>query len=261
VFAVFAVACIGFLLTGFFLYWNIRKESDYWGLGREVYYSFAVGLFVTGGFILSFIVSNSFQIWQTFGFVLFLFPQAVFPVYSARKLEGKRRIRKTRQKQGQDGELVPVSSRGVTDAGTSVLNNAAVRINVRTILNEPELFHAFEKHLTSELAVETILFLKDAKDWKDNYETEPQKNVIARKLYKTYIENGSVLEINISHQMKEAIRKALETTDDIPKDTYDVAIKEITFIVQTGPLVRFSRTQAFVDLAEKLDLVAVADVA
>ena len=255
VFIAFAIATFGFALQCTLLFCKIRHESDYWGLGRELYYSIFAVVAAAIGFLLSFLVLNQFQVVQTVGFALVIIPQTVYPVYIARKIEGKRKVRKNKV---MDQRLTqqPISS---NDAGTSVMNANAVKINLKQVMETPELFAAFEHHLTSELAVESLLFLKDATLWRDTYETDSNRTATAKKLYKTYVQMGSVLEINVSHKMRMELDRMVmqvEPGSEVPKNAFDATIKEITFLVQTGPLIRFVNSPAYVnEFGDKYSIV------
>jgi hypothetical protein len=241
VFIVFAIAAIGFMFSGLLLFLKIRHEDDYWGLGREVGLTFATLVVATIGFLMSFLVSNNFQALQTFGFLLFIVPQTLYPVWVARNVEGKRKLRKNKAavNNHNDQALAPVSSMG---AGTSQMGNNPGGVTVKMVMQNAELFKAFEAHITKELAVESLLFLKDANTWKDTYDKSPQRDATARKIFETYVKHGAVLEINISSKMRNDLENLLDHTTELSKNAFDATIKDITFLVQTGPLARFAHT-------------------
>lgn len=259
VFIIFAISALGFFIFGVLIYMTIRHEADYWNLGKEVGLSFAM-LFISAiGFFLAFLASNNFQVMQTCGFMLAIIPQTIYPVVTAYKVEGRRKVRKHRPrvlKPNTNGELVPATSVGPTDAGMSEYRSSQnVRLTLEQVMGNEDLYQAFEHHLTSELAVESLLFLKDVRAWKASFENNPQKDAIAKSIFRNYVQPGAVLEINISSKMRNDLTEVVESNPgSIPSSAFDSAVKDITFLVQKGPLERFSHTNKCIELAEQMGL-------
>lgn len=252
VFTIFTISALGFLSLGLFLYLLVRHESDYWGLGREIGYTFICLLIGAMGFLLAFFSSNYFQVLQTAGFTMCIIPQTIYPVMSARRFEGKRKVRPRRAPngvKGPNGELVPATS--LLSSEHDNVSTLASQLNLATIFSNDELYASFEKHLTAELAVESLLFLKDVRQWKATYGSNPNQNQTAKNIYKTYIKSGALFEINISHSMRSEIEASVDN-DEVSLKCFDQAVKDITFLVQKGPLLRFSHTNECLALLSRL---------
>jgi len=131
-------------------------------------------------------------------------------------------------------------------------------MDLKLVMQYPELMKGFEEHLIKELATESLLFYKDASEWKSKYDgNTPAQNLgKARSLYKEYVQAGSVLEINISSDMRSDLEVRIMTKDNVERTVFDAALKEMAFMLQTGPLNRFTSTAEYASIVEKLGLTA-----
>lgn len=135
------------------------------------------------------------------------------------------------------------------------------------ILKDAELAKQFEAWLTSEFAVESLLFLRDVGDWIASYfDLAPSaRTARARRIERVYLDpDVAVMPINISDRMNAATRArlhggvvlkkgkgkasnttAMSSSDDVPVDAFDEAKTELSRLLEQGPVFRFRRSPLY----------------
>jgi len=54
-----------------------------------------------------------------------------------------------------------------------------------------------------------------------------------------YIRRGALYEVNISHDMAQAVQLRLDGSDDVARDLFDDARRDIALLMERGSLFRF----------------------
>jgi len=214
------------VIVGSYMAWITRHYPDRWGQGREcrllVYW--AAGALVS--FIIEVFTNIENLVFDWGYFVIFFFAgmlgvSTLLQVYIA--------VRKERALKDRRGSRI-VSKALSTEQDSGL----------EALLNDKELLQAFEQHLVAELAIESLLFIKDAQAWKANYfDSGPQSRTSrARKIVANYIQTSGSMAVNISSDMHDDIIK-LALSSDIPLTIFDGALSELKKLLNRGAYQRF----------------------
>ena len=111
---------------------------------------------------------------------------------------------------------------------------------LKNILDDSQLFVAFEAFLVREFCSENLLFLKSVRIFEHQYETlsQPENKAAAKRIFLDFIDSSSPIEINISFQTKNDIIEALKEST-ITMNIFAKAFWEISTTIIQGPLARF----------------------
>jgi len=129
-----------------------------------------------------------------------------------------------------------------------------LQIGLTEVLADKVLAEAFEKHLVNELGIESLLFIRDAENWKAvYYDIAPTaRRARAKKIYETYISTNGMFSVNIPETILLDVRKTIQAThtrdDLVPMTIFDAAIQELRNLLTIGALKRFLNSSAFEEL-------------
>jgi hypothetical protein len=120
--------------------------------------------------------------------------------------------------------------------------------SLEDILDNPELTRTFEDFLDAELAVETIYFLRDEKQWRDSYYNISKSARLARAkiISKAFIASTGNFSLNISFEtVTEVVGKLEEAEEEVPYNVFAHAVREVSQLLRIGPMPRFLRSEQF----------------
>eukprot|EP00511_Aplanochytrium_stocchinoi_P009098 CAMPEP_0204870832 /NCGR_PEP_ID=MMETSP1348-20121228/33762_1 /ASSEMBLY_ACC=CAM_ASM_000700 /TAXON_ID=215587 /ORGANISM="Aplanochytrium stocchinoi, Strain GSBS06" /LENGTH=247 /DNA_ID=CAMNT_0052024871 /DNA_START=724 /DNA_END=1467 /DNA_ORIENTATION=- len=204
--------------------WYIRKEPDVLGLYDELYYSSVVfiGLAVislmfgipdTGG-----VYSDGKFTWSyllCFGALIsftLIAPKQIFRSYFMESFDDE-----------------------VNHLGLSAILNSEIGINY------------FKIHMINELSIESILFWQNAMAWKNAYRTTSvlirEENYI--RIFKTFIEHGSIMQINISYDTYENVLRDADRSKNIPETVFDECMTQAVYLMSSNAYPRFLRSELY----------------
>jgi uncharacterized membrane protein len=132
-------------------------------------------------------------------------------------------------------------------------------IGLDDLLADKTMAEAFEKHLVNELGIESLLFIRDAENWKSTFfDISPgARRIRARKIYSTYISPSGLYTVNIPETMVIDIRKQIMSTrktavnataveeDSLQPTLFDSAIRELRNLLTNGAVSRFMKSSQF----------------
>lgn len=119
---------------------------------------------------------------------------------------------------------------------------------VDQILTNPRLERAFELHLKREYGMESLLFLRDVKQWKATFYdiSVHLRQVRAVKLCALFIDSKGLLQVNLPDSMAGEIKRSLARGEAALEVTvFDPAVVEIKNLLATGAVRRFQTTTEF----------------
>ncbi|KAJ3442156.1 electron carrier/ protein disulfide oxidoreductase [Anaeramoeba flamelloides] len=96
-----------------------------------------------------------------------------------------------------------------------------------TLLTFPAGVEYFKEYLVQQMSQENLLFYLDVKKFTNTYHTNKNVYQTANKIYKTYIKNGSIFEVNIDYKSRETLEKLI-TEKKISFDMFNHA-QDIVF--------------------------------
>lgn len=132
----------------------------------------------------------------------------------------------------------------VTVAGTPSAAQPQGPLSLSQVLRDPDLYNQFEEHLAMELAVESLVFLRDAKAWREDFSgmNDSTRLTRAKRLIRLYVRSGARYQINIpSAQSKALTKRVLEGEGGaLQRDLFDASINEVTGLLERGSLRRFN---------------------
>mmetsp|Transcript_13258 Transcript_13258/g.15487 ORF Transcript_13258/g.15487 Transcript_13258/m.15487 type:complete len:325 (-) Transcript_13258:100-1074(-) len=102
----------------------------------------------------------------------------------------------------------------------------------------------FKAHLAEEVSIENYLFYEGAKKWKSSYHSRKKKTVrLFNFLYDTFINDGSLLQINISEKTKKELDIVrMNQENQLTRDIFDNCIFEV-FQMMLDSYPRFLRSE------------------
>jgi len=74
-------------------------------------------------------------------------------------------------------------------------------------LDDPNGLKLFEEHCVSEFSTENLKFYRVVKLYQTNYAKLPDPTTTAKQIYATFIDPGSVMEINIKSETRDALMR------------------------------------------------------
>jgi hypothetical protein len=258
----FILISAALLLTGIVLAVVVYRIKDPWGLATEVRHMGFCLLLSFVGFIVGFAFGDNDTatdislVMQTLGFCGVLYVVSLLQVYTASRKEG--RIKMHRQKATRNLHGNDVGSENDRASKNASSHAPGGAWTVQSILDNAQLAELFEKHLTAELAVESLLFVRAIEDWKAKYATSSTaaRRVRAKQLCETFIMLSGLHPVNIPSGMHDDVAKACMGAHDaeyvVPEGTFDKAVREVTYMMQTGAVMRFAQSKP----VQELGLVA-----
>ncbi|KAH9258640.1 hypothetical protein BASA81_003142 [Batrachochytrium salamandrivorans] len=215
-----------FVLLGIGNWWLVRdgaRYPDVWGLKQECLHSLAACLVVLVGLILAMFdpvlhypYSHLFML--SLGMWLLVASQTIWQLFLGYRADQALR-----------------------------LNTQLARVKLDSafldhVLANPELCKQFEAHLIAEFAVESLYFIKDAREWRQMYfaVAPTARTARARRIHASYIADSGMYTVNISSKTKDQVLAGL---DSAPSDLFEPALAEIYHMLITGPVIRFYQTR------------------
>ena len=219
-------------ITSFMLFIRVRHFHDPWDMRKEAIWNiffailtsivFPLGIFVSlgrGGFSSSF--SFTYLMSVTLGAALV--SQTIVPI------------------------MVPGRQyQSLSRSSTKLVEITETEIKLHDILKNDKLREAFEAHLTSEYGLESLLFLTDAQNWKNQfYDIAPSaRKARAKRMVNIYIDEQGLLCVNIPSDMYTQIRQDI-SKPDVKESIFDDAIKEVEHLLTVGAVQRFVRSKFY----------------
>jgi len=104
-----------------------------------------------------------------------------------------------------------------------------VQVDPEVALKDSAVFHRFEAFAEANFCSESVAFLSDAWGWKAQCAKRPPewKLLKARALVNMYVLEASLLQINISSTMRDAIEKEVALGGDLRDTLFDDALEEV----------------------------------
>lgn len=204
--------------------WYIRKEPDVLGLYSELYYSSGVFLGVAT-FYLFFALPDAQNLnkdgeitWSYFLCIGYLMSFSIIL-----------------PKQIIHSFFMEAHESRVNHLGLSAILNSEIGINY------------FKIHMIHELSIESILFWQNAMAWKNAYRTTSvlirEENYI--RIFKTFIEHGSIMQINISYDTYEAVLRDADRSKNIPETVFDECMQQAVYLMSSNAYPRFIRSELY----------------
>jgi hypothetical protein len=229
------------LLLGIFVWIRGRKFEDPWGLREECFWSLLAFIVTILFFLLDLFIGLWGQSLFQFWYLETLFILAVLAISTLLQLyQGHRQTRLTR------ASTIQIDVKSATSSTSS-------SYGLDEILADPRMTEAFERHLTNELGLESLLFLRDAKRWKlTYYDIAPTaRRSRAKKIQNTYLDLSGTYAVNVSDDVSRNILRTLQETEgDVPITIFDTALDEVKKLMATGSVMRFVHSQAFQNLSQ-----------
>ena len=106
--------------------------------------------------------------------------------------------------------------------------------------------------MKNEYGIESLLFLRDVKTWKDRYFDIAATARVSRakRLIALYIEPDGLLTVNIPDRMTMSIKKKA-AAGEFNIDIFDDAEAEIHHLLVIGACARYIRTNAYKQLEDE----------
>lgn len=217
---------LAFVLLGVCNWWLVRdgaRYPDVWGLKQECLHSLAACLVVLVGLVLAMFdptlhypYSHLFML--SLGMWLLVASQTVWQLFLGYRADQALR---------RNTKLARVK------LDLAFLDGVMANV---------ELCKQFEAHLIAEFAVESLYFIKDAREWRQMYfaVAPTARTARARRIYASYVADSGMYTVNISSKTKDQLFAGL---DAAPSDLFEPALAEICHMLITGPLIRFYQTR------------------
>jgi hypothetical protein len=123
------------------------------------------------------------------------------------------------------------------------------------LLNNLHFQKLFRDHLVSEFSVENLIFYNQVNSFKDHYGDfeDAELSRVAFQTYSLFIQQGSLMEVNISSIQRERLDRFFESTSqkgafnvtDIPKDIFDESQNEILLLMDKDSFHRFKNSKVY----------------
>jgi len=141
-------------------------------------------------------------------------------------------------------------------------NAQAMWAGFAQVLVDPTLHEHFERHLTHEHAVESLHFYDATTEWRRNFSDSPQRTLDtrARKIIGLYIGESSPFPVNLSYDTTiELLRVADDRSTPIPREVFDLALRQIKDLLQRDAYLRFIMSKEYATCPVKVDANVVKD--
>mmetsp|Transcript_15682 Transcript_15682/g.17707 ORF Transcript_15682/g.17707 Transcript_15682/m.17707 type:complete len:473 (+) Transcript_15682:165-1583(+) len=120
-------------------------------------------------------------------------------------------------------------------------------LGLRTILNSQIGINYFKIHMINELSIESILFFQNAMGWKSAFRTTSvhirEENYL--RIFNTFIERGSIMQINVSENTYKNVLKNADRSKNIPESIFDECIDEAIYLMSSNAFPRFLRSELY----------------
>jgi len=105
----------------------------------------------------------------------------------------------------------------------------------------------FKAHMAHELNIENYYFWREAIKWRDTFsdQTEERRLLRFRFLVETFIESGSMLEINVGGDYVEAVEEVTHGRKPLSEDVFDDCIREVYQLMVFHSWPRFQSTNMY----------------
>jgi hypothetical protein len=221
------------IIFGIVAWLKVRSLTDQWGLRAESFYSL--------------ILSISAMVWflaEAFGYLgppsLFQFSYLISLSLLAMVCENSLvQIWLARRENKRLTNFQRTTQR------TSLYSHSA---SLEQILSDKELSAAFEQHLIDEFGIESLLFLRDAQDWRLSYfdVALTARKVRAKKICLTYIRANGLYAVNLPAAITSAISRRLDNEQEEPQVAlFDDAITEVKTLLTKGAVIRFTKSKRY----------------
>jgi len=250
-----AVIAEGALLVLLTLYFNVHLHlsTDVWGFRTEI----RLVLLFSVAAILSFALgallpasSSAFQSSELLTVFMWciVWSMTLYPLMVA-YVQDTDGLTAGEQQRVADADLETSSSEAATNnkrMSLKTYHKSIERVPLERILEDPQLTAAFETHLCSELAVESLFFYQEATNWKLTFYNDPETKIKARgrKIVKAYVDPRGMYAINIGSTTLSSIQ-AQAANDKFTVDIFEPARIEVKRLLERGAVHRFAKTPAY----------------
>lgn len=137
-------------------------------------------------------------------------------------------------------------------------SSSALGPSLRVILADPKMSSLFEQHCVSEFCPELYRFLEECELFKVSSTTDSSLMCAdqaawkrrAINMYDLFIKPGSVMNVNVSQEIRDDIRFKLESPN-VDYGLFKPAKLEVEKLLNTGPFFRFKFTEAYESFARE----------
>ncbi|GBG30362.1 Regulator of G-protein signaling loco [Hondaea fermentalgiana] len=142
------------------------------------------------------------------------------------------------------------------DSATQSADNHSAPQTLEEVLAVPSGRHTFMRFLAKEWSVENLYFHDAVLRFRNLHRSRDQ----ALKIYRTFVADGAIFQVNISSASRSAIHQALETNvgSEPSEDLFDEADGEVFLLMRTDSFERFIRSAIFHNWVEEFGLRAPA---
>ena len=180
-------------------------------------------------------------------------------VAGGRSPAGPRRFKK---KSAGDSDPEAGSAQQWGGGGSSTtlggLGEGVVVRDMAWVMGDARVKAAFTAYVETEFCIELVVFLNVTTEWKAAFHDVAATARVARakRIAQSFIGAGAVQEVNVSERVTKNIRAALAAAaldpTKLSDEVFDEARKDVTVMLEHGPLTRFLETE------EAAELVALA---
>ncbi|KAH9256994.1 hypothetical protein BASA81_004815 [Batrachochytrium salamandrivorans] len=235
-FIMFAVVAVFAVWWNLFIWYRARKLQDTWGFRNEASRCLIFLFIAIIIYAVALAVPETYAVLNYVTTIFTLLPvieNSLVQLYLA----------KQKQKHMTIAELSDDSST------TSQQHKPQQQpLTLDQILANPRLERAFENHLKREYGMESLLFLRDVKQWQATFYdiSVHLRQVRAAKLCALFIDSRGLLQVNLPDTMANDIKRSLARGEDVLEVTvFDPAIVEIKHLLASGAVRRFQTTREF----------------
>jgi len=144
--------------------------------------------------------------------------------------------------------------------GSSESRLSSRRRSLDDVLASKRVLRAFEEHLVTERAVESLDFVNAVIQWQDDYEhlSVSARRARATLIYTRYVDDNGPQPINISSAQRQDLRDECKRWrpfgESIRVDVFDAAFNEVRKMLELDNLPRFIRSDSFTKIIRVLEV-------
>ncbi|KAJ3429055.1 electron carrier/ protein disulfide oxidoreductase [Anaeramoeba flamelloides] len=116
----------------------------------------------------------------------------------------------------------------------------------------PTAVEYFKEYLFQEMCQENILFFLEVKEYKNSFVNEKKMISMANKIYKKYIKNGALFEVNIDYSCRDDITKKMNGKN-IDKHIFDHAQSIVFIHMDHNQFGQFKSSKLYQELLKKVN--------
>ncbi|KAL0477848.1 regulator of G-protein signaling [Acrasis kona] len=134
------------------------------------------------------------------------------------------------------------------------VSQVAEELDMTTVLSNHKYIKYFNVHCAKEHASENVSFWKDVHYNFKKEQNEDKRGKISEKIFDTYLNPASLLEINVTDKLKKSTRKELEECG--PKlELFDSLVRDIENQLLCNLFMRFKETPLFTEMILKVGVI------